>query len=347
MGKWTDVKGTTVSITPFTDNGFKFVTLDCDEVLGGKLASGTIEMVHDGNDEALKLITTQETVDIELGNTELGTILTIHGIITNRSYLKNFLGISFLCAPDKDFYSRKSMLSFPDIDSAINSLWKGKKDIRTTSDLASGIKLNQGGNYDRTFLTNLCRGYKKETVFGYGLDGLLIKDLIGIDSTGNKEPYWTMLGGADVIQTTKQRYQLFHNKELYMKPEKVFEDASIGIEAQLFDTRYRLVHSDHNILRENLYNNQKFYDTYMYNQIKVINTISLQSYRLGDVVNYKRAGEYDKLPFVKYIISHIKYHIRSEASKGTKDDQPFKQTYTLMCLEENGEVMNEVDPKES
>ena len=81
MGKWIGTNGNTVTILPFTDKGYKFITLDCEEIIGGKFANGKIEMVHDGNPEAVKLITDQETVDIELGTTDLGTVLVIHGVI--------------------------------------------------------------------------------------------------------------------------------------------------------------------------------------------------------------------------------------------------------------------------
>lgn len=103
MGKWLSSNGNTVTILPFTDKGYKFITLDCEEIIGGKIASGRIEMVHDGNPEALQLITDQETVDIELGTEKTGTVLTIHGVIMHRNYYKNHFDIDFVCVHGKDF----------------------------------------------------------------------------------------------------------------------------------------------------------------------------------------------------------------------------------------------------
>lgn len=358
MGKWISTSGNTVTISPFNDKGYKFITLDCEESIGGKFAHGRIEMVHDGNPDAVKLITDQETVDIELGTTDLGPVLVIHGVIMHRDYYKNHLDIDFVCVPEKDIFTNRGYLVYDDIDSAIKSLWKGKIDNRTKTDLPSGIKYNQGGEFDSKFLGVLCESYKKDTIYACGLDNLLIKDLIGIDSTGNKEPHWTMMGHGDhVIQQTESggeggdRYSLYYDYKLYKKPENAWEEASgvpsKNLDALIFDDRYRIVHKDYNILRENLYNNQKLYNSRMYNQLHVTHTTFLQSYRLGDVIYYKRPGETDKIPFKIYIISKISYHYRTEpSSEGTTDTFPFKLEYTLHCLEEKGVVLNDSDPKD-
>lgn len=351
MGKWLSSNGDTVTILPFTDNGFKFITLDCEEIIGGRVASGRIEMVHDGNSEALKLITDQETVDIELGTKQLGTVLTIHGVIMHRNYLKNHLDIDFVCIHGKDFYTNRGQLIFEDIDSAIKSLWKGKIELRTKTDLPSGITFNQAGEFDHKFLGTLCGSYKKDTIYAFGLDNLLIKDLIGVDSTGNKEPYWTMTGGGDhVIQDEKSGYSMNYDHKLYKKPEDPWTevaDSSLNLMALMFNDKYRIIHKDYNILRENLYNNQRLYTSRMYNQIHVTNTSGLQSYRLGDVIKYERPGENDSIPFETYIISRITYHYRTEpGSNGETDQLPFKQEYTLHCLEEKGKQMNDTDPKD-
>lgn len=352
MGKWLSSNGNTVTILPFTDKGYKFITLDCEEIIGGKIASGRIEMVHDGNPEALKLITDQETVDIELGTDKLGTVLTIHGVIMHRNYFKNHLDIDFVCVHGKDFFTNRGQLIFDDIDSAIKSLWKGKIENRTKTDLPSGIKYNQAGEFDHKFLGTLCGSYKKDTIYACGLDNLLIKDLIGIDSTGHNEPYWTMTGGGDhVIQDVDNNYSMYYDYKLYKKPEDSWEEAtsdpSLNLMALMFDDRYRIIHKDYNILRENLYNNQRIYTSKMYNQLHVSNTSVFQAYRLGDVIKYKRPGEKDDIPFETYIISKITYHYRTEpGTNGETDQFPFKQDYTLHCLEEKGKQMNDSDPKD-
>ena len=350
MGKWIGPTGNTVTILPWTDKGFKFYVLDCREVLGGDIACGSIKMMHDGNEEALKMITDENTVEIRLGSLELGDTMTIKGIITNRKYHKNLLDIEFSCIPDLDFVINRGTLSYNDIDTAIKSLWRGEIDNRTSTDLPSGIELNQAGEKDRDFLRTLCESYKKDTIYAFGLEGLLIKDIVGIDSTGHKEPYWTVLGGADMIQDKgpgNDRYRLNYDYRLYLKPEDPWETpVSKNLGTRIFDNKYMITHSDYTIMRENLYNNQRILNSKMYNQLHLIHTNFFQSYRLGDVVNYKRAGESDKVPFVIYIISEIWYHYRTEPDPGSGESEtfPFKIEYTLHCLEESGKILNDKDP---
>lgn len=351
MGTWKSTNGNTISILPFTDSGYKFITLDCVETIGGKVAGGIITMVHDGNSEAHKLITEQESVDIELGTTKTGVIMTIHGVILHRNYYRNYLDIRFICVPDKSFFTERGQLVFSDIDLAIKSLWKGKLDIRTKTDLPNGITLNQAGEFNHKFLGTLCGSYKKNTIYALGLECLLIKDLIGIDSSGNKEPYLSMMGnGCQVIQGETERYKFNYDYKLYKTPEdpwkEVTSDSSLNLSAQIFNDRYRLIHKDYNILRENLYNNQKLYTSKMYSTFHVTNTVGLQKFRLGDVVKYIRPGEKTDIPFEKYIISKIVYHFRTEpGSNGESETFPFSQTYTLHGLEEHGKVLNDTDPK--
>lgn len=352
MGTWKSTNGNTVSVLPFTDSGYKFITLDCEETIGGKIAGGLLTMVHDGNSEAHKLITEQETVDIELGTTKTGVIMTVHGTIMSRHYYRNFLNIEFMCAPEKSFFTDRGQLVFDNIDSAIKSLWKGKLDIRTKTDLPNGISLNQAGELNNKFLGTLCGSYKKNTIYALGLDCLLIKDLIGIDSTGNKEPYLPLLGeGCNVVQGEDNKFNLNYDYKLYKSPEdpwkEVTSDPSLNISAQIFNNKYRLIHKDYNILRENLYNNQKLYNSRMYNNLQVTNTVCLQKFRLGDVVKYYRPGEKTSIPFETYIISKIRYHYRTEpGSNGESEKLPFYQTYTLHGLEEKGKILNESDPKD-
>lgn len=351
MGKWLSSNGNTVTILPFTDNGYKFITLDCEEIIGGKFATGRIEMIHDGNPDAVKLVTEQEDVEIELGTKTLGTLLKIHGVIIHRNYFKNHLDIDFICVYSKNFFTNRGQLIFDDIDSAIKSLWKGKIDNRTKTDLPSGLKYNQAGEFDSKFLGTLCGSYKKDTIYACGLDNLLIKDIVGKDSTGHKEPYWTMTGRGDhVIQDVENDYSLFYDENLYTKPEDPWKevtcDSSLNLMAIMFDDRYRIIHKDYNILRENLYNNQRLYTSKMYNQLHVTNTSELQLYKLGDVIKYKRPHEKDSIPFKIYIISRIEYHYRTEpGTDGTTDQIPFRQDYTLHCLEEKGTILNDKDPK--
>lgn len=348
MGKWISSTGNTVTILPWTDNGYKFITLDCEEVLGGTCAHGRIQMVNAGNDEALEMVTKENKVEVTLGTTELGSVLEFSGIITHREYLHNFLTIEFTCMPDVDFWTRKGTLVSENIDSAIKSLWRGKTDIRTSSDLPEGMVFNQSSEYDYEFLQTLCKSYRKDAIFAFGLEGLLIKDLVGIDSTGEKEPNLLMMGNTNVIQDTDHRFSLNYDPRLYMKPENLGSLLKSKYwEIWTFDNIYKFLGKDYSILQENKMNNDRIYKSKMYSQLQVMHTNFLQSYRLGDVVKYVRGGESTDVPFKTYLISKIKYHYRTEPdpNKVTPVGEfPFSLEYTLHGLEEDGEIMSDADP---
>ena len=341
----------TIYVSPFMELGFKIITLDCQEVLGGKISSGRIGMIFDGkNEEAQKAITEQESVDIDLGTVKRGTCLKIHGVISHRNYLLNRFWIDFLCVPSIDFLTRRGQLIYDSLDSAIKSLWKGTVEIRTSSEITDGIEINQAGEYDSKFLGTLCGSYKKDSVFALGLDRLLIKDLIGIGSAGNNEKTdpLPLVSGTKLISTEDNRpFSINYDYRLYTFPETWLQ--SENLEAKGINHKYRLIHRDHSVLRENLFNNQKLYFSKMYSQLKVSNTRGLLDYRLGDVVGYRIAGNTDKTPYsndTKYIISKIVYHYSTESTDNKQNNIPFKQEYTLHCLEEKGVVLNDKDPKE-
>lgn len=358
MAKWTSNTGNTVEILPWMEKGFKFISLNCEEVLGGTMAHGKVEMVYvpDENDENTDMITSESNVTIKLGTTERLTVLKIKGVITSRSYLKNLFTFEFSCFPRPEFWTHKGNLVTTNIKNAIESLWGDKNTIdyrQTETDLPSDIVFNQSGEYDYLYLQRLLESYKKDTIFAFGLEGILVKDLIGIDSTGHKEPYWTLPGNVHAIQDQgqgKDRYELTYDPKLYMKPEDPWKDESLkskywGI--RTFDNKYRMMGTSESILRENQLWNNRIYFSKMYNQIRLKHTNFLQDYRLGDVVKYFRAGENDKVPWKTYIISRIVYHYRSEPSPGTNSNPtefPFSLDYTLHCIEEGGKIMSDEDP---
>ena len=359
MAKWTSSTGNTVEILPWMEKGFKFISLNCKESVGGGVAYGRVEMVWipDNKDENSEMITEESEVTIKLGTTETGATMTIKGFITDREINKNMFNFEFSCFPRPEFWSRKGKLVADNIKSAIEGIWGDTSRIYyrgTETDLPGDIIFNQASEYDYRYLQRLCESYKKDTIFAFGLEGLLIKDLIGIDSTGNQEPYWTLPGNVHAIQDLgrdSDKYMSTYDPKLYMKPEDPWEESEIKSkywDVKLFDDMYRVTTKSDSILKENQYWNKRFYTSMMYNQIRLKHTNFFQAYRLGDVVKYYRAGEEkDKMPWGIYMITGIEYHYRSEPSPGTSanpQEFPFSIDYTLHCLEEKGKIMNNDDP---
>lgn len=358
--KWISSTGNTVEIIPWMDKGFKFISLDCKENIGGSVAFGKVEMVYvpDPKDENSDMITDETEITIKLGTKDAGDFLIIKGFITDRSYLKNFVSFNFSCFPRPEFWSRRGKLVTTNIKDAIEGIWGDTETIdyrETESDLPDGITFNQASEYDYQYLQRLCESYKKNTIFAFGLGGLLIKDVIGIDSTGRKEPYWTIPGNVHAIQDKgpgKDRFELTYDPKIYMRPEDPWqeedeESISKYWGVRTFNNQYWITGTSESILKENQFWNKKIYNSYMYNQISLKHTSFFQAYRLGDVVKYFRAGEKDKMPWGIYMITGIKYHYRAEPTPGTDPNPrefPFSIDYTMHCLEEKGEILPEKDP---
>lgn len=364
MSEWTSTLGNTVEILPWMEKGFKFLSLDCNESIGGREAVGEVNLVYipDNNDENSKMITDESSITIKLGTTELGTVLEIKGLITHRKYLKNCLSLKFSCFPRLDFWTHRGTLISTDINSAIKNLWGDEStlDIRTESDLPSGITFNQSSEFDYRYLQYLCESYKKKTIFAVSLDGLIIKDLVGKDSSGEQEPNFVFIEGNNVFPDSKlpdddkEKYQLSYDPKLYMKEEDPWKESDIKskyFEVRTFDDQYKIIAKDNSVLEENRLINKRFYNSFLYSQIKVMySDHALLPYRLGDTIKYARQDEEKTTtPWKTFIISRIDYHYESEQkTPGVNNTEPpFSVRYRLHGIEENGKIMSDKDPIKS
>ena len=354
MLKWTGSNKIQVGCDWF-ETGSNFTSLYLDEIIGGKFPSGRIKLISSGSDKFLDKVLNSKDINITLGDSEVGIVLDIHGVITHREYYDSCATIDFESIPDADFYKKRNQMTWEQpIDDVIKSLWHGRKtDIRTQSDVSSGLKFIQSNEYDCEFLGTLCTSYKKDSIFALGLDGLLIKDLIGTDSTGHKEPYWIITSKGDTMVSADkgvsgENYHLNYDKKLYLEPEDI--SISNYFDTRLFDNEYKWIKKDYTTLRENYINNKKIYDSVMYNQITLVkNDFLATTYRLGDTVKYLIPGKDEtKVPWEIYLISRIQYYVNTEPDNES-DGVPFKQVYTLHCLQEKGATMPGVgsDPMDS
>ena len=187
------------------DAGCRFTSLYLDEVVGGSFPYGRIKLVSSGSDDFLDKVLNCNEININLGDYDLGPILKIHGVIKNRDYFDACATLEFESIPDADFSKKKNSVTWKlSIDDTIKALWHGRKvDIRTKTDLPEGLEFIQANEYDCELLGSLCTAYKKDTIYALGLDNLLIKDLIGIDSTGKQEPYWVITSKGDTMTPVK------------------------------------------------------------------------------------------------------------------------------------------------
>lgn len=337
--------GVTIGIEPFFSEGYILKSMELNESLGGIIANGVMSLSNDGSENAMKLITDLYYFTIKLKKEE-GLSYEIPCFITSREFSRNFLNLEFLCISDKEFYTDIKTLDWPDINSALNGIWTGKKDIRCESDLNNDLLIKQCSESSYSFSGKLGLGYKKNAVFAIGLNGFLIKDLIGIDSSGNKEPFYTLYGDQSVFQETG--YYINYNYRLYKDMETPWVDGgyteSKNLAVYNFDNKYFVCHKDYKKLLENYYWNTNLMISKFYSSLSIVHPHTLPEFRLGDTIRYRRTEDKTWLPFKTYIVSKMTIFIVTEDDTTDEHGLKFSVTSTLRGLDENGEILPTIDP---
>lgn len=371
MEKYYFSSGLYIGVKDLFSNGFTFVSLEMKETIGGSFASGNLEVLTVGTNETLNTFLEIETLDIELGTKQNGSVLKIHGEILSRNYdeVTNIIKYFFNVVPDSNFFKDISTLPYDDIETAINSLWGRNSmvtDNRLKSDLPEGIKFYQNGDLNCKFLGTLLRSYKENSIFALSLDSsIIIKDLSGgIDSMGYEEPGQLFIADrqgslATVLNNGKTR--LIYDQNLYKEPEdpvmKKKDDGTLKyfskyFDVQTFNTDYKIIGKDYTILEHNKTINNKYYHSRLYQILYAeITDKFVLPYRIGDVVHFKDTmSELKSTPFRTFLISEINYSIKNlDEKKEYDNDLPLKIRYTLRGLSDgkNTSPSSAMDPKDN
>ena len=362
MAKYTNSYKVSINLTPWFDTGYRFDHLHMYEELGGKLAWGEISMTLDGSDKALELVTSQYTGHITLEK-EGGNIYEIDIFIVNRAYFKNYLTLRFVCIKDKKFYTELLQAEWTDITEAINALYPGKKDIRCECDINNNLTIFQNSESNQSLCSKLSYGFKKRSVFAYGWEGYMIKEIVGIDSGGHQEPYYEITGSAEFHQ--KDSYSLNYYNRIYYTPTNPWEplkgDENNGEQAansdedytelqcnnsrtlQMYDD-YIIVGTDYEQLMHNYWDNRKYMDTTLFTSFKITD-FNMPKYKIGDILKYRREEQESELPWKLFLVRSNELFFAIEDSQAcAPDGSIFSWTSMLMGIEEDGQQLPIVDP---
>ena len=343
-----------LEFAPWTDDAkFLLTCIHIQESLGGGLAGGSIDLRLDATDEsALKFITEQNTGIIRIkDNKENGLSYEIPVCIHTRNHLLDTLHLDVLCVPSLDFITKKNTVSFDDIDSAIDKLYQGVKDIRTKPD--SGVANQpeiQRCRSDYDFCNYLCKSYKKDSVFCFGWEGLMIKDRIGINSFGDEEESTKiyMVNGGSMTAASTQK--MTYNSDLteQRKPFFPFEDSEISltqddysdkepqnVTSMMFGEEYHIVGKDYKAHIENWKHNSKLLSTDLYYNIK-IKGVDIPKYKIGDVINFAKLqvtdGQKDASnPYTEYIVKSNEFFYANDKAD-LVDSNGFKLSWTTLLI---------------
>ena len=367
--KYTNSYKISVDFQPWfdKDNGrHRFTKLHMYEELGGLSAYGTMDMEMDASGPALKLIKEERTGTITIEK-EGGNSFTIPIYITKLDTYLNFVTIDFVCTSNKDFYQKKNTdIKKQDIKATIESLYPGKKEIRCETDIqGGGLVFYQNKESDMDILTRLCYSFKKDSVFAFGWEGLLIKETMGDkNSKGKHEPDDEMRirGDSEFIQLSN--YYDKARPGIYKQPINVWEDTE-GLEAvkdytdlepinlrvlAKYGSKYYM-HKDYYQLHENGTYNKAYMDSDLFQGIVIVD-YNMPNYKIGDVLEYKQVNKLtvDTLwPFKYYIVKSNELFISLDDSDYVDaNGQHCSWTTRLLGLEENGSIAigSDTDPQE-
>lgn len=339
LKKWLEVTSNIkLSFTPWFESGFRLKYLTLYEELGGNLAKGSIEFESMNTEEALKKLHRQFTGKITI-EVEGSNVYEIDIFITNRMYSSDCLKLAFYCISDKKFFTELVNTEFPDITTAINALYPGKKDIRCETSIPD-LVLRQNMETNKDFCTKLAYSFLKDTIFAFGWEGFLLKERIGIDSLGNQEPGRVMLGDAGIspmdLYTDKYNTLLFEKSENPWLNEDNTVDYSIkeavNCKSWMLYDKYVTVGTEHSPLIENYLYNITQQNLDMFSKFRVESN-SIPKYKLGDVLYYEKFLETPKIPHKTFLVKTNELIITNNPSYTTSNGSSLSWISTLVALD--------------
>lgn len=348
--KYTNSYKVTIDFLPWFEEGYYFTRLHMYEELGGKISGGTIELEHNGSEKALKLITDQYTGQLSIEQ-DGGNIYDISVFITNKRFYNNFVTLEFVCISDKKFFTDTISTEWTDIGGAIESLYPGPKDIRCESDINNGVKIFQNSESNYSLCTKLAYSFKHSTIFAYGFSGLLLKEIVGIDSGGNKEPYYEINSKVEIHQIDS--YTSTYNKRLYYLPLNPWEENEVqdytelqgkNLRTGMFYNDYQIVGKDYEQMMNNYWFNKRYMESDLYTAMRVVD-LNIPVYRLGDVLKYKADEKDLKLPFDLYLVrSNELFFAKEGSSVVDANGLSFSWTSKFIGIQQDGSILPESDP---
>lgn len=355
---WVSPSGVVVNIQPFMSYNWKFTRLSMTEVVGGKIAEGEIALQSVGTDESIKLITDTHYITITLQCPDGGSSYNIKGFITSKNWTKNVLDIKFLCIPSHKFFSDALITLQSDPTDALKQLWGTENedtlDIRCESDLNNEVTLQQLGESNYKACKKLAYSFKKNSIFCFGLEGFMIKDIIGTNSKGNDEPEFFVIGDGEVNQTSG--FNLNYNYKIYKQSENPWEADDYSEKKQhskltslTIDDEYYLVSQDHFGLLSNYVHNKNLMESRFQTSLTVVTPDSLPNFKIGDTIKYKRSTDTTSNPFEVFFVSKMTYFISTEGDKDENGLQ-FSVSSILRGIGDKGEELSQdgskFDPEE-
>lgn len=172
----------------FDGEGIEFKSLRVSESLFGTIPE--IELVYRGDNEFFKV---NDEVKGEL-KSSTGRSNKFKGFVYGMKYSLNEYTINILCC-DRSFTKDRAVTKYTSVDNAINALSRMQRVGSVKSDLLEfqdPYYIYQRNETNYHLCSRLCFSYKRNTVYGFLLDGLRFVDL------NSYSPVTTLTDGTDM-----------------------------------------------------------------------------------------------------------------------------------------------------
>ena len=297
-------QGICIDLKGWTENGYMIEWLQMKEVLGGDLPTGTASLAYPLDEQTAINITDQNTGTIILEDTnDGGFCFEIPIFITQREKEKNNLLISFVCCPNPEFFSTRISGTYTDINDALCYLYPNL-DIRTESDQDNEQPLHQLCETSLNFCKRLGFSYKRGAIFGFAWDGLLIKDLIGVNYRGSDENIDENIPIISGELTNIEPYNLTYSRTQnypIINPwtdedntlQKTYTDYLPKNVISVLGPDYYICRSGFDSMISNFIYNTTLFNTDFNANYTISGVAMPNNYRLGDIIKYRRQDDTD------------------------------------------------------
>jgi hypothetical protein len=357
MIRYQNIHGYSINFTPWLDLGYRLVSVELKNTLGGELAGGTIRLV--GSQSNLPSLELREnlysgTVSI----LDLGVVVKEFKVFfIKKSYKREELSLDFVCIPDpkyvRDLHTKTHVGNLRKI---LEDIFIGSDDfldIRCDSDIQGTMRLYQSSQSDVSFLKDILSGYRRNSVFGYSWDKLVLKETCTPEE----------MKSAGIIEALTEEQSPASNsydKGLYSVPKNLWEegkdDSRVGEDytdrqainvraSSIMDGKVEYMGTDY----YNMINNSKKNLVNLgsdYFQKLSVSLKTFPKYQIGDVVRYYRTDNQvsDMIWPYEYYMVYANRMFFSTSGTGVTDPKAPKNvgdyTFTtiLVGLEEDGSI---------
>jgi len=310
-----DSRDLLVNLQPWFQNSFKLDWIKIHEELGGKPATGRMGLTYVGDGTSIEFFKEKyKTGDLEIRHVESGMKRIIKLCVYSYvQFSNNYFEAKFCCINKLDFYNEKITLYYDDpIADVINSLYPWKKSIKIKSDISKDPRYFQNNETNADFCTKLCYSFKRDCIFAYGMEGLLLKDTMGeFNSRGEKDEkdkITLSLGTPTLYKIDKDLYREEDTSkpDLYAQEIDLWNDTenteavldysnweSKNLKVYQKYKNYYYFQKDYEPLYQNGVFNRKYQSSNYFHHMTIVNKL-FPKYEIGDVVTiYEPAIEED------------------------------------------------------